>query len=107
MLLLAHRLLRGTVLGLMCLLAGTASCSCDSYDPNPYDDSPPVVVEYSYVVPSGVTVRRPGIHVAYPPQVLSPAYASNVTTVSVSALVPSVLSSARPDTSHLVMPLRC
>ena len=105
--LLAHRLLRGTVLGLMCLLAGTASCSCDSYDPNPYDDSPPVVVEYSYVVPSGVTVRRPGTHVSYPPQIVSPSYASNATTVSVLALAPPVISSARPDTSHLVMPLRC
>jgi hypothetical protein len=107
MLLLAHRLLRGTVLGLMCILAGTASCSCDSYDPNPYDDSPPVVVEYSYVVPSGVTVRRPGTHVSYPPQVLSPSHASNVTTVSVLALAPPVISSARPDASRLVMPLRC
>jgi len=107
MLLLAHRLLRGTVLGLMCLLAGTASCSCDSYDANPYDDSPPVVVEYSYVVPSGVTLRRPGSHVSYPPQVLSPSYGSHVTAVSVLALTPPVVSSARPDTSHLVMPLRC
>ena len=107
MLLLAHRLLRGMVLGLMCLLAGTASCSCDSYDPDPYDDSPGVVVEFSYVVPSGVTLRRPGAHVSYPPQVLSPSYAAHITTVSVLALAPPVISSARSDTSHLVMPLRC
>jgi hypothetical protein len=107
MFLLAHRLLRGTVLGLMCLLAGTASCSCDSYDANPYDDAPPVVVEFSYVVPNGVTVRRPGTHVSYPPQVLSPFHASHVTPVSALALAPPAVSSARPDTSQLVMPLRC
>src|SRR5580765_5586798 len=101
MFLLAHRLLRGMVLGLMCLLAGTASCSCDSYDPNPYDDAPPLVVEYSYVVPSGVTVRRPGTHVSHPPQVLS--YASHVNTVSVLAFASPIVSSAHPDTSHLVM----
>ena len=42
------------------LLAGTASCSCDSYDPDPYDDTPPVVsVEFSYVVPGRVNIRRP------------------------------------------------
>jgi hypothetical protein len=108
MLLLAHRLLRGMVLGLMCLLAGTANCSSDSYDPNPYDDAPPVVtVEFNYVVPSGVTLRRPGTHVSYPPQVLSSFYASHTTTVSVLALAPPVVSSVPLDASHLVMPLRC
>jgi hypothetical protein len=40
------------VLGLMLFLAGTAFCTSDSYDPNPYDDIPPVVtVEFNYVVP--------------------------------------------------------
>ena len=108
MFLLVHRLLRGTILGLMCLLAGTASCSCDSYDPNPYDDAPPVVtIEFNYVVPSGVSLRRPGPHVNYPPQALSSSYALHVTTVNVLALAPPVVSSIPSDTSHLVMPLRC
>jgi hypothetical protein len=50
--LLGHRYLRGVVLGLMLFLAGTAFCSTDSYDPNPYDDIPPIVtVEFNYVVP--------------------------------------------------------
>jgi hypothetical protein len=50
--LLGHRYFRGVVLGLMLFLAGTAFCSTDSYDPNPYDDIPPVVtVEFNYVVP--------------------------------------------------------
>src|SRR5215467_9048848 len=60
MFLLAHRWLRGLVLGCMVFLAGTASCSCDSYDPDPYDDTPPVVtVEFNYVVPGRVNIRRP------------------------------------------------
>jgi len=108
MFLLAHRFLRGTVLGLMCFLAGAASCSCDSYDPNPYDDSPPVVtVEFNYVIPSGVALRRPGSVVKYPPQTLSPSYASRATTVSVPALASTVVSTTRQETSRLLMPLRC
>ena len=48
------------VLGCMVLLAGTASCSCDSYDPDPYDDVPPVVtVDFNYVVPGRINIRRP------------------------------------------------
>jgi len=36
----------------MLFLAGAAFCSTDSYDPDPYDDVPPVVtVEFNYVVP--------------------------------------------------------
>jgi len=58
MFLLAHRWLRGLVLGCMVLLAGTASCSSDSYDPDPYDDVPPIVsVDFNYVVPGRVTIR--------------------------------------------------
>jgi hypothetical protein len=54
MFLLAQRWLRGLVLGCMVFLAATASYSCDSFDPDPYDDVPPVVtVEFNYVVPAG------------------------------------------------------
>ncbi|MGC2698213.1 MAG: hypothetical protein WA738_20685 [Candidatus Angelobacter sp.] len=57
---LAHKVIRGTVLALMFFLVGTAYCSTDSYDPDPYDDTPPVVtVEFNYVVPSRVSIRRP------------------------------------------------
>jgi hypothetical protein len=60
MFLLAHKWIRGLVLGCMVLLAGTASCSCSSYDPDPYDDVPPVVtVEFNYVVPGRINIRRP------------------------------------------------
>ena len=57
---LAFRIVRATVLGLMFFLAMTAACSTDSYDPDPYDNIPPVVtVEFNYVVPNRVNVRRP------------------------------------------------
>src|SRR5262249_49610407 len=47
-----HRYFRGVVLGLMVFLAATAPCFSESYDPDPYDDAPPIVsVEFSYVVP--------------------------------------------------------
>ena len=60
MFLLAHRWTRGFVLACTVFLAGAASCSSDSYDPDPYDDVPPVVtVEFNYVVPSQVNFRRP------------------------------------------------
>ena len=60
MFLLAHRWLRGLVFGCMVLLAGTAAFSSDSYDPDPYDDVPPVVtVEFNYVVPGRINIRRP------------------------------------------------
>jgi hypothetical protein len=41
-------------------LAGAASCSSDSYDPDPYDDvSPVVTVEFNYVVLIQVNIRFP------------------------------------------------
>jgi hypothetical protein len=44
----------------MFFLAATAYCTCDSYDPDPYDDIPPVVtVQFNYVVPSRVNICRP------------------------------------------------
>src|SRR3954469_1379586 len=71
----SFRYLRGLVLGLMFILAGTAFCWCDAYDPNPYDDIPPVVtVEFNYVVPaqSGVQAShgalRNGLRILNSPQ---------------------------------------
>src|SRR5438270_6076623 len=70
MFLLSHRSLRCIVLALMFLLAGTANCWCDSYDPDPYDDVPPLVtVDFNYVVPSQVTVRSPNIQVNAPQRI--------------------------------------
>ena len=50
-LLFHYRYLRGTVFGLMIFLAGTAFCSYHGYDPDPYDDIPPlVIVDFNYLV---------------------------------------------------------
>ena len=70
MFLVSHRALRGIILGLMFFLAGTACCWSDSYDPDPYDDIPPVVtVEFNYVVPSPVTVNATRIQVKSPQRI--------------------------------------
>lgn len=70
MFLVSHRALRGIVLGLMFFLAGTACCWADSYDPDPYDDIPPVVtVEFNYVVPSPVSVNAPRIQLKSPQRI--------------------------------------
>ena len=70
MFLLSHRSLRGFVLGLMFFLAGTANCWSDSYDPDPYDDIPPVItVDFNYVVPSQVTGRALNIQVEAPQRI--------------------------------------
>lgn len=53
MYMVAFRIIRATALGLMFFLAVTSACTTDSYDPDPYDDIPPVVtVEYNYLLPN-------------------------------------------------------
>ncbi|MBZ5494329.1 MAG: hypothetical protein LAO76_25670 [Acidobacteriia bacterium] len=70
MFLLSHRSLRGFVLGLMFFLAGGTICWSDSYDPDPYDDIPPVVtVDFNYVVPSQITRHAPNIQVEAPQRI--------------------------------------
>ena len=60
MFLLDNKFMRRITFGLMFFLAGTSCCWSDSYDPDPYDDTPPVVtVDFNYVVPNVVTVRAP------------------------------------------------
>src|SRR5438270_2208330 len=54
------------VLGLMFFLAGTAFCSCDAYDPDPYDDVPPLVtVEFNYLLPGQGSIQV--VHAALRP----------------------------------------
>lgn len=49
---------RGAVLSVMFLLTVGASCSSDSYDPNPWDDIPPVVtVDFNFVKPPVVSTQ--------------------------------------------------
>lgn len=46
-----HRLLRGAVLGMMLLIAGTANLICVSYDADNDDETPPITVELNLVAP--------------------------------------------------------
>jgi hypothetical protein len=103
MFLVSHRTLRGIVVGLMFFLAGTSCCWSDSYDPDPYDDIPPVVrVDFNYVVPTAVSVRAPRIQAKSlqriavtfyrlqnfaMPQLLVNSYASSLLIQSASNLV--------------------
>jgi hypothetical protein len=59
-----HRLFRGTVLGLMFLLAGTANLVCVSYDADDNDDTPPISIELSILAPckKGIQVAAPHAH---------------------------------------------
>ena len=42
----------------MFLLAAGAGCFSDSYDPNPWDDTPPVVtVDFNFVKPQAVSTQ--------------------------------------------------
>ena len=57
-----HRLLRGAILGMMLLLAGTANLVCLSFDADDDEDTPPVSVELSIVAPCKKNVQLPKPH---------------------------------------------
>lgn len=107
MFLFCHRSVRGIVLGLMFFLAGTACCWSDSYDPDPYDDIPPVVtVDFNYVVPSTVTVRVPRIQVNTPQRIAVRACQIQGCATSQLFYLVGVSSPLRQGPSNLVIPLR-
>jgi len=108
MFLLAHKWLRGLVLGCMVLLAGTASCSCDSYDPDPYDNVPPVVtVEFNYVVPGRVNIRRPQNQNKRPIRIDSASRSPQLPFAEVGGLYkPLVVSPLLHGSPQWVIPLR-
>jgi hypothetical protein len=54
-----HRLLRGAVLCMMFLLAGTANLICVSYDADDNDDTPPITVELSVLAPCSKSIHIP------------------------------------------------
>ena len=59
---LLRRLFRGTILGLMLLLAGAANLVCISYDTDGDEDTPPVSVELNIVTPCRKSVQVPRPH---------------------------------------------
>ena len=90
------------------LLAGTASCSCDSYDPDPYDDVPPVVtVDFNYVVPGRVNIRRPQNQNKRTFRIDSVSKSRQLPITEVSGLYESLVASPLLHGSpQWVMPLR-
>jgi hypothetical protein len=54
-----HKLLRGSVLAIMILLAGAANLICVSYDADDDDDTPPVTVEMSLAAPCRKNLHIP------------------------------------------------
>jgi hypothetical protein len=107
MFLLSHRALRGIVLGLMFFLAGTSCCWSDSYDPDPYDDTPPLVtVDFNYVVPSLITVRAPGIRAKAPQPIAISASGLQTFATPELFLNSRTTSLLRRKPSNPVIPLR-
>src|SRR5262249_23792884 len=106
---LAYRIARATVLGLMFFLAATAACTSDSYDPNPYDDVPPVVtVQFNYIVPNRVNVRRPSAQVKVRHNA---SFSVTALPQNAAASIPAILeASATPalllGSPQVVIPLR-
>lgn len=49
--------LRRATLSLMFLLTVGANCFCASYDSDPYDDTPPVTLEFNFVKPPAVATH--------------------------------------------------
>jgi hypothetical protein len=57
-----HKLLRGSVLGMMLLLAGAANLVCLSFDADDDDDTPPISVELNIVAPCKKCIHVPKPH---------------------------------------------
>ncbi len=103
------RISRGAVLGLMFMLAGSAPCWCDSYDPDPYDDIPPIVsVEFHCLPSSGVAVSRSQAQAAKQPHHLSTVSSAIVTVANPQALPQhgQVLPGEEETSRPRVVPLR-
>jgi hypothetical protein len=91
----------------MFFLAGTTCCWSDSYDPDPYDDIPPVItVDFNYVVPSAVTVRAPRTQVNAPQRIAVRASHLQIFTTPELFLTIRTISPLRQNLSNLVIPLR-
>ncbi len=103
-----NKVVRNTVLSLMFMLAVTAACSCDSYDPDPYDNIPPVVtVEFNYLVPHQVSVLRPGAQVRVPQTSRSERNIWMVSPAVLTVVESSPVSTALQGSPPLAAPLRC
>jgi hypothetical protein len=103
----AFRIVRATVLGLMFFLAVTAACSTDSYDPDPYDNIPPIVtVEFNYLVPNRVNVRRPNAQAKIRHNIVFSITAQEQASATMPARLASQATLLLMGAPQLVIPLR-
>ncbi|HET9838681.1 MAG TPA: hypothetical protein VFR84_10630 [Candidatus Angelobacter sp.] len=97
------RLLRGSVVGLMLLLAASANLVSFSYDADDDDETPPVTVELSIGAPvkkAAHLVRQQSSAEAAPPKDHLPA----AEQMASAAVLPSLR--LHPNSPQLVIPLR-
>jgi hypothetical protein len=97
---------RRAALSLMLLLTVAANCFCESYDDDPYDDTPPITFEFHFVKPQTVVhhdmrlqVEKAGANLTGTPMALFDGSFFQFVVVSV---VPDQVQSATP----LFSPLR-
>jgi hypothetical protein len=91
----------------MFFLAVTAACSTDSYDPDPYDNIPPIVtVEFNYLVPNRVSVRRPNAQAKIRRHVTSSITAQEQASASAPAQLAARATLLLMGAPQLVIPLR-
>ena len=107
MVLLAHKLVRKTALGLMFILAATALCWCDSYDPDPYDDIPPVVtVEFNYFVPALGSVSLPSAQTQNVKRIQAAANDWQTPVIAPEIFNHRGVMASLAGPNHMVIPLR-
>lgn len=103
-----HRLIHNAILGLMFMLAVTAACSSDSYDPDPYDNIPPVVsVEFNYLVPHQTSILRPAAQVRGPQASKLERDLRMIVPTILAVLEPTRLPATSQGSPPLAAPLRC
>jgi hypothetical protein len=103
------RYLRGTVLAAMFTLAAATTCLCDSYDPDPYDNTPPVVIlQFQYLVPERGSTQVQNAFCRSRLNLLGSAQHRNRTRAGQAvAFVPQDSPKLLSDFFQAPVPLRC
>jgi hypothetical protein len=97
--------LRRLALSLMLLLSVAASCTSDSYDDNPYDDTPPVTVDFNFVKPQVVTA--PAVQNELSKTLVSSVAALEQPSLETRLVLDFVITDSRPrNMVSFVTPLR-
>jgi hypothetical protein len=103
------RHLRGMVLSMMFISAAATTCLSESYDPDPYDNIPPVVsLEFHYLVPERANVQVQHAFSKGRLVLLGSVTHRNRAYAGVAvAFVPQDIPELSPNSFHPPAPLRC